>query len=137
MLAKALESFDPRTVASDDTTANRASTPERRKRIRTRVHWPVLFFREETADELQTVTQDLSGSGFYCLSRAPLRCGDSLLCALTVPTYEPGDPDHTVALECRVRVVRSERVSEQGGFGIACQIEDYRFPARGVNGSGS
>ena len=137
MFAKALDSFIPGTVGSDDTTATRAFAPERRKRIRTRVHWPVLFFREETADTLQTVTQDLSSGGFYCLSRAPLQCGEPLLCALTVPTYEPGDRDHTVSLECRVRVVRSERVSEEGFFGIACQIEDFRFPARGVNGSGS
>jgi hypothetical protein len=102
---------------------------ERRKRVRTRVHWRVLFFREGAAEAVESLTQNLSSSGFYCLSQAPFACGDLLICVLGVPTHDPPGSGRTLELECRVRVVRSEPLGEDGIVGIACRIEDYRFPA--------
>ena len=102
---------------------------ERRKRVRTRVHWRVLFFREGAAEAVESLTQNLSSSGFYCLSKAPFACGDPLICVLEVPTHDPPGSGRTLDLDCRVRVVRSESVGQDGTFGIACLIEDYRFPA--------
>jgi hypothetical protein len=101
---------------------------ERRKRVRTRVHWRVLFFREGAAGAVESLTQNLSSSGFYCLSKTPFACGDPLICVLEVPTHDPPGSGRTLDLECRVRVVRSEPSGQDGTFGIACLIEDYRFP---------
>ena len=97
---------------------------ERRKRTRTTVHWPVLFFRDDASEAIESVTRDLSSVGFYCLSNAPFLCGEPLICALKVPAHDPMAGERVLALECRVRVVRCEPTD--GIFGIACQIEDFR-----------
>jgi hypothetical protein len=98
---------------------------ERRKRARTKVHWTLLLFQDHEA--VETVTQDLSSNGFYCLSRIPFRSGEVLICLLRVPTHEPFNNEGTLALECRAKVMRSEPGAADGLCGIACQIEDYRF----------
>jgi hypothetical protein len=100
---------------------------ERRKRVRAEVHWAILLFPEQSCEAAETVTRDLSSSGFYCRSRIPFTCGEVLICSLQVSTYEPFNNKGTLALECRVRVVRSEPGGADGLCGIACQIEDYRF----------
>jgi len=100
---------------------------ERRKRARTKVHWAILLFQEQSSEAIETVTRDLSSSGFYCLSRVPFTCDEVLICSLQVPTYEPFNNAGTLALECRARVVRSEPGEDNGLCGIACQIEDYQF----------
>jgi hypothetical protein len=99
---------------------------ERRKRARTKVHWALLLFQDHAGGAVETVTRDLSSSGFYCLSRIPFACGEVLICSLQIPTYEPFNNERTLTLECRARVVRSEPAAN-GLCGIACQIEDYRF----------
>ncbi len=107
---------------------------ERRKRVRTKVHWALLLF-QESCEAVETVTLDLSSSGFYCLSRIPFSCGEVLICSLRVPTYEPSNNGGTLALECRATVVRSEPGAANGLCGIACQIEDYRFATASRNGT--
>src|SRR5512143_1230119 len=72
---------------------------ERRNRVRTRVHWRVTFFREGAAEAIESVTQNLSSSGFYCLLKAPFAWGDALVCALEGPTYDPSGSGQTVRLE--------------------------------------
>jgi len=109
---------------SEGTTAYRS---ERRKRARTKVHWSILLFPDQSCEAVETVTRDLSSSGFYCLTRIPFTCGEVLFCSLQVPTYEPFNSARTLALECRARVVRSEPGEANGLCGIACQIEDYQF----------
>jgi hypothetical protein len=104
-----------------------ARRPERRQRARTLVHWAVLFFRNHAGDAIETTTQNLSSSGFYCLSRTPLKTGDFLFCTLGVPSHEASCRKSIGVLECRVRVTRAEPAPLEGFFGIACQIEDYRF----------
>jgi hypothetical protein len=103
------------------------SRSERRKRTRTSVHWAILLFPAQSSEAVETVTRDLSSSGFYCLSHIAFTCGEVLFCSLQVPTYEPFNSAGTLALECRARVVRSEPGEGNGLCGIACQIEDYQF----------
>ena len=100
---------------------------ERRKRVRTKVHWTILLFQDQARQAVETVTRDLSSSGFYCLSGIPFGPGEVLICSLKVPTYEPFRIERTMQLECRARVVRCEAGAADGLYGIACQIEDYRF----------
>jgi PilZ domain len=100
---------------------------ERRHRVRTSVHWPVLLFRSHNTEAVESSTLDLSVGGFYCLSPTAFVTGESILGLLTMPTHDPGGREAKGHLECRVKVVRVDAVGTDGQFGIACQIEDYRF----------
>jgi hypothetical protein len=106
--------------------------PERRKRTRTSVHWPVRLLRDRAAKSIGTVTQNLSSSGFYCLSPAPLTPGELLICILTLPTYDPRSEERRVSLECQALVIRAEAIPD-GSFGIACHIEDYHLVPTGLS----
>jgi len=101
---------------------------ERRKRVRAKVQWAILLLPEDAGEVVESVTRDLSSVGFYCLSPKLFSVGESLFCALKVPTYDPTGEDQTMTVECRVRVVRAEE-TEEGAYGIACQIEDYQLSA--------
>jgi hypothetical protein len=105
--------------------------PERRRRARTLVHWRVLLFPEGGSDGIETVTQNLSSTGFYCLSATPFSPGESLFCSIIVPAHDSKSEVHSLALECTVQVMRAESASN-GLYGIACQIEDYHLTAGGT-----
>lgn len=105
--------------------------PERRRRARTHVHWPVLLLWDHGFNAIDTVTQNLSSSGFYCFSSTPVAPGAVLRCSLKVPAYDPKGEQRTVTLECRVQVMRSEATLD-GAYGIACRIEDYHLLAGGI-----
>jgi hypothetical protein len=92
--------------------------------VRSRVHWPVLLFRNEGDGTVETTTQDLSSSGFYCLSKKPFAIGEMLTCALQVPNDHAGGKERR--LECRVLVVRVDSPIN-GQYGIACRTQDYHF----------
>jgi hypothetical protein len=101
--------------------------PERRKRPRTLVHWPVLLFRDQGDEAIETTTQNLSSCGFYCLLDASVTAGELLFCRLHVPLPEAPRRRSFGVLECQVRVLRTEPALTEGLLGIACRIEDYRF----------
>ena len=115
-------------------TAAGVSIPERRKRPRTSVHWPVRLLKEGAASGIHTITHNLSSSGFYCLSATPLLPGEALLCILTVPAYDPRSQERTMTLECRALVMRAEATAD-GLFGIACRIEDYHLAGQDASGA--
>jgi len=100
------------------------SRPERRKRVRFRVHWPLLL-RKEGQDTEETTTQDLSSEGFYCLSKQTFTVGETVSCALQIPTNDHGGKNSY--LVCRVLIVRVEERASGGEYGIACRTQDYRF----------
>ena len=105
-----------------------ASLTERRKRVRTRLHWPVLMFRGYPgSDVVESVTCDLSSSGFYCLSQLRLTEGEQLVCSIRIPTHDPHGKHLERTLECRVRVTRVVPQESADSFGVACRIEDYHL----------
>ena len=110
--------------------AGRVSGTERRRRPRTKVHWPVRFLRAN-AEAIDGVTQDLSSNGFYCLLRSAFARDELVECALKVPAHDPQSTGRTLRLDCTVRIVRAEPASE-GLFGIACRIEAYRLAPGGA-----
>jgi len=79
------------------------------------------------AGAIATITQDLSSTGFYCLSAVALQPGEVLKCALKVPFHDPNGKHLDRNLECSARVTRVEPQENANHFGIACHIEDYRF----------
>jgi hypothetical protein len=103
------------------------SQPERRKRSRSHVHWQVCFFGVDVGRTVETTTDNLSSAGFHCFSPVPLIAGDLVTCRLCVPSRRPADNGRGSSLECKVRVVRVEPASERQSYGVACEIEDYRF----------
>jgi hypothetical protein len=100
---------------------------ERRKRARTRLHWPVLLFRNHTAEAIESLTRDLSSGGFYCVAKTRFTPGELLICTLKVPTHDPNGKHLERSLECKVRVMRVESQDEEDTFGVACRIEDYHL----------
>jgi hypothetical protein len=125
MSAHTLDVFTALTGARETATAENGFHPERRRRARTNVHWRVLL-RFRSRETVDTVTENLSSSGFYCLCPKPLEPGESILSVLLVPAHDPNGDERTLALECTVRIMRAE-TARDGLFGIACRIEDYHL----------
>ena len=105
--------------------------PERRARTRTEVHWPVVLLQDHQSNTIETVTENLSSTGFYCFSTIPVVPGEYLQCSLRVPAHDPKGAQRTILLQCRVQVLRAETAAN-GSFGIACRIEDYHLIPHGV-----
>jgi len=107
---------------------NSGGTIERRKRVRTRLHWPVLMFRDRPGSAaIESVTRDLSSSGFYCVMRDELVEGEWLVCSIKIPTHDPHGKHLERTLECRVQVLRIVPQESRDSFGVACRIEDYHL----------
>jgi hypothetical protein len=127
MSANFVDIFTAQSSAKDRPTLEGASfKTERRARTRTQVHWPVLLLRDCGGKAIDTVTQNLSSSGFYCLSSTGLAPGERLFCTLRVPAHDPNNDGTAVSLECYAVVMRSE-VTAAGEFGVAFRIEDYHL----------
>jgi hypothetical protein len=112
----------PQQQGSVRETAPRA---ERRKRIRTAVHWRLTLFHGNGRTAIETTTRDLSSAGLYCVANARLNVGDQVVIILEVPAHDPTGKEQSYAFRCEGRVVRVEPTSVDGAFGIACQIVDY------------
>jgi hypothetical protein len=110
-----------------------ADQVERRQRPRMPLSWSVYLRRVCWAEALLARTCNISCKGFYCrfeAERAPFVLGETVGCRLMIPAHDPRDPDRTIALECRTKVVRVELVSD-GTHGIAFQIDsNYRLSVR-------
>ena len=118
--------FTARFGANDRPAIEGASRHERRRRTRTLVHWPVLLLSDGGGHAIETVTRNLSSSGFYCLSSTALTPGERLFCTLRVPAHDPTAEGRAISLECGAVVMRCE-ITPGGEFGIACRIEDYHL----------
>jgi len=112
----------------------KARTMNRRKRTRAQLHWPLSFPLTGTTETVQTMTQDLSSDGFYCIANARFVPGEARHCTLLVPTYHPGGENSPLHVLCKVRIIRVEVTGERGFYGVGCQIMDYRLvnSARGM-----
>jgi hypothetical protein len=104
---------------------------DRRRRARVQIHWPVSFIRTGTSDCVETVTHDLSSDGFYCVANTAFVPGEIRECILSVPMHRPYGGERVRPVLCRVRVIRVETLGEDGSYGVACRIEDYRFASSG------
>lgn len=128
MSGDSLELVNPWPGLSD---SNRFVVPgceERRRRTRTKLHWPVLMQRERPESRtIETITRDLSSGGFYCIAAVELIEGEKLHCSIRIPTYDPRGMNPERTLECTVRVMRVVPQDSSNVFGIACRIEDYHL----------
>ena len=99
------------------------SSPDRRKRKRVALHWPIRLFRGHEMRSIESTTENITSNGFYCLSQEPFRPGERLECIIVVPAGSYGYSDAPICLQCRVRVTRVDDQPEC--FGLGCSIEDY------------
>jgi hypothetical protein len=81
-------------------------------------------FCRESEHPIETLTINISASGFYCVLDQTVLPGEQIICLLTIP--EPAG----IRLSCRVRVLRVEildkfSVAGNDQFGVACSILDY------------
>jgi hypothetical protein len=106
---------------------------ERRRRVRLQVHWPLTFFRPGTTESTETATENLSSDGFYCSTNTAFVPGEIVSCTLSVPTNDRYGGDLTRPVQCRVRIIRVEVLTENDLYGVGCRIEDYRFGSWDVN----
>jgi len=111
------------------------SRQERRRRVRTALHLPVFFFASGQRAAVETTTQNLCSGGFYCISPEPFPVNERAFCYMKIPIYQPDRTEQTLALKCRVRIVRVELLGEDG-YGVGCEIEDYCFLKAVGNGQG-
>lgn len=99
-----------------------AATIDRRKRQRVPLHWSVQLARKAGSQTVETVTENLSSEGFFCIAREQFKQGERLKCVII--TDEILDSaDSRIRVHCDVTVRRVEELTE--GFGIGCHIEDY------------
>jgi len=115
-------------------SSEKARSMNRRKRTRAQLHWPLSFPLTGTTETVQTITQDLSSDGFYCIANARFVPGEARHCTLLVPTHHPGGENSPLHVLCKVRIIRVEVTGERGFYGVGCQIMDYRLvnSARGM-----
>src|SRR6267378_3067487 len=102
-----------------------ASSDDRRRRRRLPLHWPVRLFRQPGGPSVESITQNLSSEGFYCITAEPFKTGERLQCMIVIPGGGNFGLESSVGLECHVTVRRMEQLAS--GFGLACYIEDYSF----------
>ena len=114
-------------------------TIERRKQNRLPLHWR-LSLSGGAIGTIETITENLSGHGFYCILEKPLVPGDVIDCDITVPRYGQAQPGGIGSIVCQAEVVRVETRGAEPGFGVACRILDFnlnkksRFPNDSSNG---
>lgn len=120
-----LEGISARRTGKDHAAAD-PQRSERRRRYRMPVRWSVTLWKPDASRAVETVTQNISSSGFYCLSPIPFTPGEVVRCAISVPAHSPRDDRRPIGLDCFARVVRAEATSNRM-FGIACRIEEYHL----------
>jgi len=102
---------------------------ERRREYRVRLQWPVRLYVSGSHEEITTHTENLSSAGFYCYCPTPFTPGEHLRCVIHVPGWRRSEPEGGIELQCAVKVLRVERLPDNGHFGIAFGIQDYSAKA--------
>jgi hypothetical protein len=101
------------------------ATRERRKRTRIALRWPVYLYREQGGPSIESLTENLTSNGFYCVSKELFQLGEQLECVIAIPAGAFGYSADPIRLQCRVKVMRIENQIDR--FGLGCAIEDYEL----------
>lgn len=102
------------------------SGKDRRSGGRLNLALPLVLTRRGQRDPIQTKTENVSCNSFYCISDRPLFPDEVVDCELVIPgTDITSVPEPDLHLTCSARVVRVVGGHPNGGYGVACQLEDY------------
>jgi hypothetical protein len=100
--------------------------PDRRRRPRFRLAYPVRLCRPGDAVHIETRTEDLSCEGFFCFSVRLFPLHQTLECELVIFGDKPAQPiEQEMVLRCRAEVVRIAPRGLGAKFGVACRFMDY------------
>ena len=101
------------------------SEVDRRRRRRMSLALPVVLIRPGTQAPIETLTENVSSDGFYCLSEQEFWPDEILNCEMCLPGDQVSSvPEHGLRVNCEVRVVRVVSRGLQG-FGVACHLDKY------------
>jgi PilZ domain len=99
--------------------------PDRRRRHRVRLAYPIRLQQPGDGLGLVTKTEDLSCEGFFCISEQAFSTHETIECELVITTDQPGETEHDMVLRFHAKVVRVVPQGPRGAFGVACRFEDY------------
>ena len=122
-----MSNFQEFVFAPTQTLSDQVFHQERRKRVRTMLHWPIVIIGINAVEGIESTTHNLSSTGFFCFSNRRLELGEAIFCTFRVPSHDPEGKERLWILECRAHVRRVEPASRDGLFGLACEFEDYRL----------
>ncbi len=97
-------------------------TIERRAQRRLPLRWQMRL-SSQTIGSVETCTENLSASSFYCVLDEPPPLGEKMNCDMTIPTS--GYRRTVGGIMCEAEVVRVD--ARQTGFGVACRILDFQY----------
>jgi hypothetical protein len=109
--------------------------PDRRRRPRLRLAYPVRLRQPGEELRVETKTEDLSCEGFFCISEHVFAPHDTLECELVIRGDDPGPVvvEQNLVLRCRAEVVRVVPRGPSGTFGVACRFADYKIGRQSVD----
>ena len=90
------------------------------------LRWPV-HISGATIGSVETLTENLSASGFYCVLETPPNVGERITCDLKVPSS--GYQRTVGAISFQAEAVRID-LRGASGFAVACKIIDFRYMRR-------
>jgi hypothetical protein len=97
------------------------SVDDRRKRARVALHWPMRLFRQSGEPPIESLIENLSSEGLYCITSEPFKSLDRLQCEIIIPATLGSESP--IVLKCRLTIRRVEHLRNY--FGLGCHIEDY------------
>jgi hypothetical protein len=114
----ALPMFLPKIVTGD--------APDRRRRPRFRLAYPVRLWKPGDAVRVETKTENLSCEGFFCASERIFSPRQTLECEIVIFSDKLGQPlEQDIVLRCRAEVVRVVPWAFGAALGVACRFADY------------
>ena len=100
--------------------------PDRRRRPRLRLAYPLRLYRSGEVSRTVTKTEDISCEGFFCVTDRRFSPFETLECELLIPLQEAGlTAEHDIILRCQAEVVRVVQRVDEAAYGIACRLSDY------------
>jgi hypothetical protein len=97
-----------------------------RKRKRVPVHWPVRLWRQRETAPIESITENLSSEGLYCITEEPFNTGERLQYEIVIPGESLGSSEPFLRLQCHVTVKQVEHVHR--GFGLGCLLSIKHLP---------
>jgi hypothetical protein len=100
--------------------------PDRRRRARLRLAYPLCLYRRGEASRIEAKTLDISCEGFFCITDHIFSPRETLECELVIFSEEVRQPlEHSIILRCRAEVVRVVPQADESAFGVAFRLADY------------
>ncbi len=88
---------------------------------------PIKIHEAESAEEVETVTGNVSSAGVYLRANTAWQIGSKVDFEITLPA-EAAAAEHDVRIKCQGRVVRVDKPESEGeNCGVACIIDKYHF----------